>query len=105
MPTSDEPYPKELRRKIVDLYDDGRSVAELADEFEPSEETIRDWIDQDARESGDRDDDAAEDVEGELKRLRAEYRRVKEERDILKKAKDWFGDEGDDTTDDEPSDS
>lgn len=32
-------YPPEFRRQLVDLFRAGRSIAELADEFEPSTRT------------------------------------------------------------------
>jgi transposase len=38
------PYPLEFRQKVVDLVRAGRSVKELAAEFEPSEQTIRNWL-------------------------------------------------------------
>jgi hypothetical protein len=39
MPKARVPYPVEFRQKIVDLVRSGRSVKELAAEFEPSEQT------------------------------------------------------------------
>jgi transposase-like protein len=39
-----QPYPLEFRQKIVDLVRSGRGVKELAEEFEPSEQTIRNWL-------------------------------------------------------------
>jgi transposase len=43
MPKARVPYPVEFRQKIVDLVRSGRSVKVLAAEFEPSEQTIRNW--------------------------------------------------------------
>ena len=34
-------YPPEYRQQIVELYRAGRKFSELAQEFEPSEQTIR----------------------------------------------------------------
>ena len=36
MPGTHAPYPPEFRRQIVDLVRSGRSIEELAKEFEPS---------------------------------------------------------------------
>ena len=38
------PYPREFKEQIVALAWAGRSSAELAREFEPTERHIRDWI-------------------------------------------------------------
>ena len=38
------PYQRELKEKIVKLAREGRSVASLAREYEPSESTIRKWV-------------------------------------------------------------
>ena len=52
MPKSRPPYPPEFRRQIVELARAGRSVQELAEEFEPSYWTIRTWIKQADRDEG-----------------------------------------------------
>ena len=44
MPKTRGPYPPEFRRQIIELARAGRSVAELANEFEPSYWTIRQWV-------------------------------------------------------------
>ena len=46
VPRTHPPYPPEYRQQIVELALAGRSPIELAREFEPSEQTIRDWIKQ-----------------------------------------------------------
>lgn len=38
------PYPAEFRQKIVELHRAGRSILELPEQFEPSEQTIRNWV-------------------------------------------------------------
>ena len=37
-------YPPEFRRQMVDLVRAGRSPEELAREFEPTAQSIRDWL-------------------------------------------------------------
>ncbi len=88
MPRFRPSYPPEFREQIVELHHAGRSVGALAREFEPTEQTIRTWIDKAAPPSpsaacpdADRD---------ELRRLRKEVRRLQQERDILAKAAAWF---------------
>ena len=46
VPRTHPPYPPEYLQQIVELARAGRSPIELAREFEPSEQTIRDWIKQ-----------------------------------------------------------
>ena len=43
MPKSHGPYPPEFRRQMVELVRTGRSPDSLAQEFEPSGQTIRNW--------------------------------------------------------------
>ena len=46
MPRTHPPYAAEYRRRIVELARSGRSITTLAREFEPTVETIRQWIKQ-----------------------------------------------------------
>jgi len=87
-------YSPEFRRQIIELHRAGRSVAELAREFEPGEQTIRNWIRQAEIDEGGREGLTTEDRE-ELRRLRRENRQLKLEREILKKAAAWFARESD----------
>ena len=43
MPRSRPAYPPEFRQKLIELVHAGRSPEELAKEFEPSAQTIRNW--------------------------------------------------------------
>ena len=92
MPRHRPAYPPEFREQIVELHRAGRSVAELAREFEPTEHTIRAWI----KKADPSPRAAAADADrDELKRLRKENRRLQQERDILAKAAAWFARETD----------
>jgi transposase len=93
MPRSKPAYPPELRQKILDLVRAGRTVASLAREFEPTENTIRNWVAQVDRDAGVRSDGLTTDERKELSQLRREVRTLREERDILKKAATWFAQE------------
>ena len=89
MPKSHRPYPPEFRQRIIELVRKGRTPEELADQFEPSAQAIRNWIRQAAIDAGQRDGLTTEERE-ELRRLRREVRQLREERVILSKAAAWF---------------
>src|SRR5690625_5339552 len=90
MPRTRLAYPKEFRQKIIELARSGRSIVELTREFEPSEQTIRNWIRQADINAGHRHDGLSSEEKQELSRLRKENRRLQQERDILAKAAAWF---------------
>ncbi len=95
MPKTRPPYPPEFRQRIVELHEAGRTVQELAAEFEPSQQTIRNWIVQTHLDAGLRTDGLTTDEREELRQLRKENRRLQQERDILAKATAWFARETD----------
>ena len=90
MPKSRLPYPPELRRRMVELVRSGRSPESLAEEYEPSGESIRNWVKQADRDSGKRPEGLTTEEKDELARLRRENRTLREERAILAKAAAWF---------------
>ena len=93
MPKSRPPYPPELRRQLVELVRSGRSPESLAEEYEPSGESIRNWVKQADRDHGKRQDGMTTEEKDELARLRRENRTLREERTILAKAAAWFAEE------------
>ncbi len=93
MPKSHKPYPDEFKRRLMDLVRQGRTPEELARQFEPSAQSIRNWVTQDDRDKGRRTDGLTTDERDELQRLRRENERLREEREILKKAAAWFAQE------------
>jgi transposase len=87
-------YPPEFRQQIVELYRAGRSTSELAKDFGPHPQSIRNW-------AACAKDDAGQDGKPgkgplsasereELDRLRRENRQLRLEREILSKAAAWF---------------
>lgn len=84
------PYPPEFRRQMVELVRAGRTPDELAREFEPSAEAIRNWVKQADRNEGRWPDGLTVHERDELGRLRRENRQLRQERDILAKAAAWF---------------
>ena len=95
VPRTHPPYPPEYRQQIVELARAGRSPIELAREFEPSEQTIRDWIKQAEIDAGRRQDGLTTADQQELARLRRENKQLRLEREILAKAAAWFARETD----------
>lgn len=75
---------------MVELVLSGRTPEELAREFEPTAQAIRNWVQQAEREDGVREDGLKNNEREELNRLRRENRQLKQEREILKKAAAWF---------------
>lgn len=88
-------YPPEFRRRIVELVRAGRTPVELAREFEPTAQSIRNWVRQADRGEGRREDGLTTAEREELRRLRRENRQLREEREILAKAAAWFARETD----------
>jgi transposase len=73
----------------VELVRAGRSVNDLAREFEPSASAIRYWLKQAGLDEGLRSDGLTTDERAELNHLRRENRVLREEREILSKAAAW----------------
>jgi transposase len=92
MPRTHKPYPEEFKKKMVALVREGRTPEELARQFEPSGQAIRNWVAQAERDEGKREGLTTIERE-ELQRLRRENERLREEREILKKAAAWFAQE------------
>jgi transposase len=89
------PYTPEFRRQMIELVRSGRSAENLAKEFEPTAQAIRNWVAQAERDTGRRDDGVTTAERGEINRLRREVKQLKLERDILSKAAAWFARETD----------
>lgn len=83
-------YPREFREQLIALVRAGRTPEELSREFEPTAQTIRNWVQQADRDRGSRSDGLTSTEREELGKLRREIRRLKLERDILSKAAAWF---------------
>ncbi len=93
MPNSRPPYPPEFRQQMVDLVRAGRTPEELSREFEPTAQSIWNWVRQVERDQGVGVDGLKTDDQEELRRLRRENKVLREEREILKKAAAWFAEE------------
>jgi len=93
MPRSRPPYAHEFRQELIRLARAGRTPESLSKEYEPSAQSIRNWVAQADRDEGRRDDGLTTVEREELRRLRRENRQLREEREILKKAAAWFAQE------------
>ena len=93
MPRTRAPYPPEFREQMVALVRAGRSPEELSREFEPSAQSISNWVAQADRDEGKRKDGLTSAEREELSQLRKENRQLKVEREILSKAAAWFAQE------------
>ena len=90
MPKTRPPYPPGLRRQMVELVRAGRTPEELSREFEPTAQSIRNWVRQAELDEGRRSDGMTTTEREELRRLRRENRQLRMERKILAKATAWF---------------
>ena len=84
MPKTRAPYAPEFRRQMVDLVRSGRDPADLAREFEPSAQAIRNWVAQSGSSQ------LAPSEREELAWVRRENKQLRVERDILSRAAAWF---------------
>jgi len=75
---------------MVDLIRAGRTPEELAREFEPTAQSIRNWVCQADIDEGRRDDGLTSEEREEVRRLRREVKQLRLEREILAKAAAWF---------------
>ena len=75
---------------MVGLVKAGRTPGSLARELAPSEQTIRNWVKQAELDEVRRSAGVTIEPEKELLRLKRENRRLRIERDILRRAAAWF---------------
>ncbi len=90
MPKTRPAYPDEFRREAVQMLRAGRSPRELAESLGVSQQTLRNWRRQAQVDRFERDDGVTSDERDELRRLRRENVRLKQERDLLKRAAAFF---------------
>jgi transposase-like protein len=84
-------YTREYKDEAVELVaSSGRPMAEIARDLGINEGTLGSWVSR-AKDSGKlKDKPLAIDERARLKELEAENRRLRMERDFLKKAAAWF---------------
>jgi transposase len=95
MPRTRPPYPEQFRREAVELVrTSGRPVKEIAKDLGVTEQSLRNWVKQYEVDVGARHGLSSDERE-ELRRLRRENRKLREEREILAKATAFFATESD----------
>ena len=90
VPKTRPAYPPEFRHEAVQMLRAGRTPRELAESLGVSQQTLRNWRRQDQLDRHERDDGLTSDERDELRRLRRENARLKQERDLLKRAAAFF---------------
>ena len=93
VPRTRPAYPEDFRREAVELLRQGRTPGELSKSLGVSPQTLRNWRRQDQLDHGERDDGVTSDEREELARLRRENTRLRQERDLLKRATAFFATE------------
>lgn len=88
-------YSDEYKRKVLELVSAGdKSVAQICRDLDLTPSAVNRWIKADRNSNGIMTQNSlSETDQEELKRLRAENKRLKTERDILKKATAFFAKE------------
>jgi transposase len=84
------PYAPEFRQQLIELVRSGRTAEELSREYEPTAQTIHNWVKQADVDAGVRSDGLTTEERSELRRLKRENKQLRMEREILKKATAWF---------------
>ncbi len=90
MPKTRPAYPEQFRREALELVRRGRSIPDVAGSLGVSRQSLRNWMRQDERDRGDRDDGLTSAEREELRELRKRVKRLQQERDILKHATAFF---------------
>ena len=84
MPRTRPPYPPEFRREAIELVrSEGRSIRDVAESLGVSEQSLRGWLKRTQLDAGERHDGLSTDQREELRRLKAENRRLRQERQVL----------------------
>jgi transposase len=87
-------YTAEFRAEAVRMVESGHSQAEVSRQLGISDQTLWNWVHQAAIDSGrGKPEELTSAERDELRQLRREVERLREEREILKKATAFFAKE------------
>lgn len=93
MPRSRPPYPPEFRAEAIRLVkSSGETIAQLAKDLGISDQTLRNWVAQADVDAGKANGLTTEE-RTRLRQLERENRKLREEREILRKAAAFFAGE------------
>lgn len=93
MPRSRPPYPPEFRAEAVRLAKaSGDSIRQISKDLGVSNQTLRNWVAQDDVDAG-RKSGLTSDERARMRELERENRKLREEREILRKAAAFFAGE------------
>ena len=79
-------YSEEFKKQMVELYNAGKSKAELVREYELTPSALDRWISRINKTGSSKEKDNRSDLENELIALRKQNRQLLLENEILKKA-------------------
>jgi len=90
VPRTRPPYPPEFRAEAVRLVKtSGETIAQIAKDLGISDQTLRNWVGQDNVDAG-RKSGLTSDERTRMRELERENRKLREEREILRKAAAFF---------------
>jgi len=93
VPRTRPPYPPEFRAEAIRLAKtSGEPISRIAKDLGISDQTLRNWVNQDDVDAGKKSG-LTSDERAEMRELRKENRRLREEREILRKAAAFFATE------------
>ena len=85
------PYPREFKFEAVRLVrEGGRTISDVAQSLGVTPESLRQWLKQADLDAGRRRDGLTSDEGEELRQLRRENQRLRQEKEILKRAAAFF---------------
>jgi transposase len=79
-------YEDSFKKQLVELYNNGKTTAELVDEYHVSKSALSKWIKYFNNSGSFKDKDNRTQLESDYKKLEKEVRQLRMENDILKQA-------------------
>jgi transposase len=93
VPRTRPPYPPEFRAEAVRLVKtSGETIRQVAKDLGISDQTLRNWVGQDNVDAGKKSG-LTSDERARMRELEKENRKLREEREILRKAAAFFATE------------